>query len=180
MPSLIVRPELPQDRPRIEILLDQAFGHDRHSRGVYALRTPGQHVPSLSYVGVDTTAQVQGSLRFWPLNLNGSHEAPGAVLLGPIAIADAHQGQGDGGVLIERGLTDAAALGYGLCFLVTDSPAIYRRYAFTNARPRFELPVDLGAKKSFLLMELQRGALSAWPEGTALSAIGEPGQPAYS
>lgn len=177
MPSLIVRPELPQDRPRIETLLDLAFGPDRHSRGVYQLRTTGQHIAPLSYVGVDATGQVQGSLRFWPVRLDGQLSDPGAVLLGPIAIAQAHQGQGDGGILIERGLTDAASLGFGLCFLVTDSPAVYRRHAFTNARPRFTLPVDLGAKKSFLLMELQRGALSDWPEGTVLSAVGEPKGP---
>lgn len=174
MSPLVVRPELPQDGPRIERLLDESFGQDRQSRGVYALRAPDRHIPGLAYVGVDTTGQVQGTLRFWPLCINGLRDDdggdPSAVLLGPIAIAKAHQGKGYAAILIQRGLSDAAALGYGLCFLVTDTPQVYRRYAFANVQGRFSLPVDLGPKKSFLLMELKRGALSLWPEGSAITA----------
>ncbi len=175
MSPLVVRPESPQDGPRIERLLDESFGQDRQARGVYALRAPDRHIPGLAYVGVDTTGQVQGTLRFWPLQVNGQNNDqagdPAAVLLGPIAIAKAHQGKGYAAILIQRGLSDAAAFGYGLCFLVTDTPQVYRRYAFTNAQSRFALPVDLGPKKSFLLMELKRGALSLWPDGAVLGAV---------
>ncbi len=174
MSPLVVRPESPQDGPRIERLLDESFGKDRQNRGVYALRAPQRHIRSLAYVGVDTTGQIQGTLRFWPLQIDEQQADqegdPAAVLLGPIAIAQAHQGKGYAAILINRGLSDAAALGYGLCFLVTDTPQVYRRYAFTNAQGRFSLPVDLGPKKSFLLMELKRGALSLWPTGAALGA----------
>jgi predicted N-acetyltransferase YhbS len=56
------------------------------------------------------------------------------VLLGPLVVEPALQGQGIGKALVARGLAEAARSGYGLC-LVSGDPGYYRPFGFVPADP---------------------------------------------
>ncbi|MEK9947122.1 MAG: N-acetyltransferase [Alphaproteobacteria bacterium] len=147
-------PERPQDEAPREALLDVAFGADRTSRTTYRLRDGIQPVRGLSYVAlIDGT--FQGSLRFWPIVVQGAR-AP--LLLGPLAVDPAGQGQAIGIALVRNGLHRARRLGHDLVVLVGDH-AYYKRFGFIHAE-RFKLempgPVDMDR---LLIRKIPRGRI---------------------
>ena len=147
-------PERPQDEAPREALLDVAFGADRTSRTTYRLRDGIQPVRGLSYVAlIDGT--FQGSLRFWPIVVQGAR-AP--LLLGPLAVDPAGQGQAIGIALVRNGLHRARRLGHDLVVLVGDH-AYYKRFGFIHAK-RFKLempgPVDMDR---LLIRKIPRGRI---------------------
>jgi len=147
-------PERPQDEAPREALLDVAFGADRTSRTTYRLRDGIQPVRGLSYVAlIDGT--FQGSLRLWPIVVQGAR-AP--LLLGPLAVDPAGQGQAIGIALVRNGLHRARRLGHDLVVLVGDH-AYYKRFGFIHAE-RFKLempgPVDMDR---LLIRKIPRGRI---------------------
>jgi predicted N-acetyltransferase YhbS len=149
-----LKPERAEDGAAIETLLDHAFGADRQERTVYRLRI-GQPLAALSLVARRRGAVV-GSLRFWPVEIDRGADA---VLLGPLAVEPALQGQGIGKALVARGLSAAAGVGYSLC-LVSGDPAYYRPFGFVPADPlglRLPGPVAPG---HFQVKELSPGWLA--------------------
>ncbi len=147
-------PERPQDEAPREALLDVAFGADRTSRTTYRLRDDVLPVRGLSYVAlIDGT--FQGSLRFWPIVVQGAR-AP--LLLGPLAVDPAGQGQAIGIALVRNGLHRARRLGHDLVVLVGDY-AYYKRFGFIHAK-RFKLempgPVDMDR---LLIRKIPRGRI---------------------
>jgi predicted N-acetyltransferase YhbS len=122
--------ELAADAAAIESLLDRTFGDDRVQRTVYRLREGALPVPGLSHVVRDRGAVV-ATLRFFPVRIDGTTPA---ILLGPLAVEPALQGQGLGRALIRHGLDEARRLDKGICLVVGD-PNYYRPFGFVAATP---------------------------------------------
>lgn len=123
------------DASAIEALLDLAFGADRHAKRSYAYRRGVGSVAALRLVARDPARRLVGTLRFWPIGIDGSGAAPRpALLLGPLAVEPALKGQGVGRALMAEGLSRAAARGHGLILLVGDI-AYYGQFGFVPAAP---------------------------------------------
>lgn len=152
--------ERPQDADLIPDLLDRTFGPDRTGRTVYRLREDMPAVPELCFSAVDDAGALLGSLRFWPISIEGDRDTNPAILLGPLAVEPVLQGRGIGKALIRHGLTQARLLGHRLCVVVGDPP-YYRPFGFVSA-PEAGLvlpgPVD---PLRFQVLELQSGTLDS-------------------
>jgi len=79
MTATAYRPEQPADAPRIDALIDRAFGPGRHAKAADRLREANTQIPDLSFTAWDGGALV-GSVRLWPVAIGGEP----VVFLGPI------------------------------------------------------------------------------------------------
>ncbi len=158
-----------RDRPEIEILLDQAFGEDRHNRTTYRLRELRSRVDSLSFVIRRDNGHLCGTIEFWPIALCAPDEnCIEALLLGPIAVAESCQGQGVGKALMRQGIAAAERAGHSIIILVGDL-SYYCRFGFDNKLTQgWSLPGDVdqarvlvrrrnGCIKLPVIAELKRG-----------------------
>lgn len=123
-----ILPERPIDAALIEALLDRTFGFNRERRTVYRLREGVVPVAALSFCAVEADGSLLGSIRFWPIAVASGP----ALLLGPLAVEPALQGQGVGRALVRHGLAQATRDGWGLCLVVGD-PDYYRSFGFIQA-----------------------------------------------
>lgn len=165
-------PQGPIHGAAIERLLDLTFGHDRHKKTVYRLRSAAPAVSSLSFVA-ERDGDVIATLRFWPVTLP-NHEQ--ALLLGPLAVLPELSGQGMGRALVRHGMAEAEAEGWP-AVLVVGEPAYYEPFGFSHqAAEHLRLPgwVEL---RRFQAAELTPGAL-AGVEG--LVGAGRPAKPAWA
>ena len=152
--SFEILPQRPQDPEHFELLLDRAFGPDRLNKTVYRLREGVEDLPDLRFVAVDRHGSLLASLRFWPVMI----ETVPAVLLGPLAVDPALQGQGIGKAMVRRGLAEARRLGWRICIVVGE-PEYYGPYGFVNAAAAGLIlpgPVD---PRRFQVLEIEAGAL---------------------
>lgn len=163
---------LPEDTPAIENLLDICFGPDRFKKTAYRIRENLQPIPELSFVarsGEDLLASIQ----YWPIIIGGTTEA---LLLGPIVVSPALQGQGIGVALIKDSLAKAAELGHDIVVLVGD-PEYYERFGFSSAFDAgLALPGPVEDHR-FLVTELAENALenvSGMIEGNSSFSICSP------
>jgi len=154
---LPIFPERAVDTPAVEVLLDRAFGPDRRQKTVYRLRedtSPIAELCFLSYGG----AGVDGSIRFWPVEVAGRGALP-ALLLGPVAVAVERRSQGLGRALVRHGLAAARQLGHGAVILVGD-PSYYGQFGFERRLTvSLSLPGAVDPER-FLGLELRPGALA--------------------
>ena len=121
-------PERPTDAQLIDALLDRTFGFDRKQRTVYLMREGLPPIHSLCFSAIEEDGGLLGSIRYWAIIVGSD---PG-ILLGPLAVEPALQGQGIGRALVRYSLAEAAALGHGLCLVVGD-PEYYRPFGFVSA-----------------------------------------------
>jgi predicted N-acetyltransferase YhbS len=135
--------EGPEDGPEIEALLDRAFGPDRLTKRSYHYRQGIAPLHALCLVARERGVLV-GAIRYWPIRLG---DRP-ALLLGPLAIEPARQGQGIGRALTEASLARAEALGWRLVFLVGD-PGYYARYGFAVAPAGIVMPGESPARLQY-------------------------------
>lgn len=128
------RPEVPADGPAIEALLDIVFGPDRGAKASYAFR---RGVPPLAELGHVATVdgRLVATIRYWPIAVGTTP----ALLLGPIGVEPALQGQGIGRRLINDTVALAHDLGHRAVFLVGD-PAYYGPLGFVPAAPHVAMP----------------------------------------
>ena len=120
-----LRPERPEDWWEVEALYDSAFGPGREALSSYRLRDGMPQVSGLSLVARDADGILGGAIRYWPVAVGGAD----VLLLGPIAVHPTRQGEGLGGLLIERSLKIALRRGWVRVMLVGDAP-YYARYGF--------------------------------------------------
>lgn len=150
-----IRDERMSDVAARERLLEDAFGPARFTKTCQRLRDGAAPPRDLALVATDGR-QLVGTLRFWNIQAG---DRP-ALLLGPLAVAEAHRCEGIGGRMIRAGLFRARRLGHGAVLLVGDAP-YYARFGFARrlttglAMPG---PVD---EHRFLGLELVPGALAA-------------------
>jgi predicted N-acetyltransferase YhbS len=122
--------EKPEHAGAIESLLDAAFGADRQAKISYSFRQDVERVTPLCLVALDEDGALGATIRYWPILIGA---AP-ALLLGPIAVAEAQRSAGLGGKLIKCSLDRARTLGYRIVVLVGDEP-YYGRFGFHPASP---------------------------------------------
>ncbi|MGC2857529.1 GNAT family N-acetyltransferase [Novispirillum sp. DQ9] len=158
--------EAAADAPAVEALLDRAFGPQRHEKTCQRLRDDQRPAHELAFV-VCHADDLIATIRFWDLEIGGTHRA---LLLGPLAVDEAHRAEGWGAKLVRYGLNQAALRGHRAVILVGDEP-YYARFGFAAALTRGMIlpgPVD---RARFLGLELTAGAL-AGAQGLVL-----PGRP---
>lgn len=120
-----LRPERPEDWWEVEALYDLSFGPGREGLSSYRLRDGVRQVAGLSLVARDAAGILGGAIRYWPVQIARWD----ALLLGPVAVHPTRQGEGLGGMLMERSLKIAARRGWARVMLVGDAP-YYGRYGF--------------------------------------------------
>ena len=94
----------------IETLLDAAFGPDRHGRTAYRIREGMAWLPGLSVAMAGDDGALIGSLQSWPVALTGAGggQTP-LIMIGPVAVAPAHQKDGHGRAMMDAVIATARA-----------------------------------------------------------------------
>lgn len=154
------RPLTPADLPTIARLHATVFGPGRFARTAYRVRErKGAGAGTLTALcrAAFLGPRMIASLTFTPVAIGG---APGAMLLGPLAVDPDFAGQGYGRRLVSEALDIAKAQGVKLVLLIGDEP-YYSRLGFKQVAPgqiTFPGPVDPGR---ILVAELEPGAAAA-------------------
>ncbi len=118
----------------VEMLLDAAFGPDRFARTAYTIRGGAKPVAALSFAAVENGALV-GSIQCWPIALIDDDRMLPLVMLGPVAVAPDHQGDGIGRRLMSQALDAAASEGLDDALMLIGDPDYYGRFfGFSDAR----------------------------------------------
>ncbi|WP_299618328.1 GNAT family N-acetyltransferase [Pelagibius sp.] len=147
-------PERPDDAALNAPLLDRTFGFDRTRRTVYRLREGIEPLAELSFSAVADDGGLLGSIRYWPIEIAGTP----AILLGPLAVEPALQGQGIGKALVGYSLDAARRQGHEICVVVGD-PNYYRPFGFISAAAQgLSLPGPVEPER-FQVLALVDGAL---------------------
>ncbi|MGU3390644.1 GNAT family N-acetyltransferase [Sphingomonas sp. M1A8_2b] len=122
------------DPTAVESLLDRAFGPDRFRRTAYTIRGAGTPIAALSFAAIAGDTLV-GSIQCWPVALiDDGREIP-LVMLGPVAVEPAHQGDGVGRRLMTQALDAAASYGLDGALMLIGDPDYYGRFfGFTAER----------------------------------------------
>jgi len=153
---IVLRPEEPLDGPAIEIILDLAFEPERRTRPSYRLRDGVPPLAALCFVAVQGR-DIIGTIRFWPISIG---RPDNDVLLGPIAVHPAHEGQGIGSRLIRHGLDAAQRAGTGIAVAV-GAPGYLGRFGFLPAARHGISLAGLDDAARFLALELEPDALAS-------------------
>ena len=163
--SATIELEQPHDTPAIELLLDEAFGVDRHNKQSYRYRRLTGPVPDLCLVAREG-GRLVGTVRHWPVTIVGDRRMTPALLLGPIGVAADRRSLKIGDRLMRESLRRALELGYAVVLLVGDL-SYYGRFGFRSAAAR---GIDMPGEQPHRLqvLELQPGALDGvsgdlWP-----------------
>jgi len=154
-PEAFVRPATRDDLSAIAALHDMTFGPGAYARTAYRIREgmpPISPFCLVSFLGGELVATV----RFTPITIGGF---PGALLLGPLAVAQAHAGQGYGKALVARGVEAARTAGRSLVLLVGNE-SYYSRFGFVRVpRGQITLPGPVDPDR-LLAAETTPGALA--------------------
>ena len=85
----------------VERVLDDVFGTDRHQRTAYRIRAGTDCLPALSFAALDASDTLVGTIQAWPVALTAPEgRAHPLIMVGPVAILPARQGQGFGRALV--------------------------------------------------------------------------------
>lgn len=149
-----IRAEHHRDVAARERLLDACFGAGRSAKTSERLREGRLPAHGLAFSATHA-GRLVGTLRLWHVEAGAGRPA---LLLGPLAVDPAFQGQGLGRVLMQAGLGRAEALGHGAVLLVGDAP-YYARFGFSeDLAAGLTLPGPF-ARERFLGLELGHGSL---------------------
>jgi predicted N-acetyltransferase YhbS len=157
MPSASIRLQTPDDHAALVSLNETAFGPGRFARTAYRVREGSAGEPRLSLCAV-LDGEIIGAVQFTPIAIGG---VPGALLLGPLLIADGHKNHGHGLRLMREGLRRAAGLGYKLVVLVGDLPYYARAGFCATPHGRIVMPGPVDPAR-ILCVELMPGALEGY------------------
>ncbi len=149
-----IRDERPDDRARVFVLQEAAFGRENEARLVEALRVAAR--PQLSLVA-ERDARVVGHVFVSPVTVERDPALP-AGGLGPVGVDPAEQGRGVGSALVRAALARAPGLGWRAVFLL-GNPAYYSRFGFSLAAPRGLHYRSEVFDAAFQVVELSSGAL---------------------
>jgi predicted N-acetyltransferase YhbS len=163
---ITIRDEIASDIAAREALLDRCLGERRTAKSSERLREG-----RLPAEGLALTAERDGELvatvRLWHVEANGMP----ALLLGPLAVAPALQGEGLGRAMMREAIWRAACRGHGAILLVGDAP-YYSRFGFSAAgMADLAMPGPV-ERERFLGLELRDGALAG--ASGVLVATGRP------
>ena len=144
MPALV--PIAQVSAERVELLLDHAFGADRHLRTAYRIREGMAALPELSFAALEDGVLI-GTIQCWPIRFAADAGADVAMVqLGPVAVEPARQRGGIGVALTARALAAAEAAGLADAMTLIGDPEYYGRFfgfdATRTARWRVPGPVE--------------------------------------
>jgi predicted N-acetyltransferase YhbS len=108
----------------IELLLDAAFGEDRHSRTAYRLREGSSTIDPLSFAIMDGPALI-ASIQCWPVQVDVFK----LILVGPVAVDPHRQNEGHGRRLMHAMLEAAVKIGDPPLVMIGD-PEYYGQFGF--------------------------------------------------
>lgn len=135
----------------------QAFERAAEGRLVNLLRESEHFVPGLSLVAVEDS-RVVGHILFTRLAIETQDGVFESLILAPVAVLPAFQGQGIGSGLVAEGLKACKKLGFK-AVVVVGHPAYYPRFGFTSARAKgLDAPFPV-PDEAFMVQELVPGAL---------------------
>jgi putative acetyltransferase len=154
LPSIVVRPERPDDHPDVFSLNLRAFGRQLEAQCVERLRQ--QVKPLVSLVAL-ADQRVIGHALFSPIRIDSTAKRL-AMGVGPVAVHPDWQGRGIGTRLLEVGI-DACRIGAIEILFVTGKPTFYRRFGFRPAQPFGLRSQREYTQHPLLVAELRYGAL---------------------
>ena len=138
MPSLVPLASVPPHL--VEQLLDAAFEPERKTRTSYLIRGDAEPLPTLSFAALDDEEWLVGSIQVSPAALADTDGRRHPLLMvGPVAVLPAHQGEGYGKALMAAALgaiDPAAPLPQ---VLIGDAP-YYGRFGFAQAPRGWRCP----------------------------------------
>jgi len=138
MPSLVPLSSVPPHL--VDELLDAAFEPERRTRTSYLIRGQAEPLPTLSFAALDDDEWLVGSIQVSPAALTDAEGRPHPLLMvGPVAVLPAHQGEGYGKALMAAALgaiDPAAPLPQ---VLIGDAP-YYGRFGFVEAPRGWHCP----------------------------------------
>src|SRR6185369_14712209 len=162
-----LEPLASQGADAIDAVLDAAFGPDRRGRTAYAIRRGMAWLTDLSYAAFnDGTGAMSGLLQSWPVALHGPDgtQTP-LVMVGPVAVLPARQGEGIGRLLMDRLIADVDRIGGDPLVMIGDSEYYSRFWGF-SAEATGQWAVPGPVVRARLLARL------AGPKGRALPGAG--------
>ena len=137
-------------------LLDRAMGAGRKRKSSEKLRRGRRPSEGLSFVALDASGKVVGTVRLWDATL-GEGGAP-ALLLGPLAVDPSLKSAGIGKALMQHAICEARRLGHRAILLVGDE-AYYARFGFSAEKTGSLAMPGPYERHRFLALELAEGAL---------------------
>lgn len=153
MPSLL--PLRSCNPAAVETLLDDAFGAERRTRTAYLLRAGTDYIGALSF-GLIAGNRLVGCIQCWPAEilpnaiLEDDGEAVPLVLVGPVAVAPANQGEGLGKTLMAA-MLDAAMLEGNPPMVMIGDAEYYIRFGFSASETSgWQLPGPYDPKRLLL------------------------------
>lgn len=157
--KILIRTAEPSDVPFIGALHARVFGPGRFARSAYRVREgrrDGNPLSDFCHVAMRGNRLV-AAVTLSEVKIGG---APGALLLGPIAVEPELAGQGLGRQLIAEGIEDARSAGKSLVILVGDEP-YYGRFGFRRVPPgQITLPGPVNPLR-LLAFPLKDGAIES-------------------
>jgi putative acetyltransferase len=126
--EISIRPETPSDTPAVRAVLLAAFAGDAEAELVGRLRSDNALVAAL--IAEEGGRVVIGYIAFPRLTVEIGTAVEPAIGLAPLAVAPTQQGHGVGSALARVGLTQLAARGERIVF-VLGAPAYYGRFGFS-------------------------------------------------
>ncbi len=159
--------ERPADALAREALLDRAMGRERLFKPSERLRRGREPAEGLALVARDHAGNLVGTVRLWHVHAG---DTP-ALLLGPLAVDTALQGDGIGAGLMRLAIARANMIGHAGIILVGD-PEYYARFGFTaEATTGLIMPAPV-ERRRFLGLELKAHGLA---DGSGpVTATGKP------
>jgi predicted N-acetyltransferase YhbS len=152
-PAFDILPDTPEHAAAVEALYDEAFGPGRFAKTAERLREGNHKIEPACLLAADARG-LCGAVRLWPVYCE---RGGGAVLLGPLAVAERSRGIGVAFHLMERSIGVVRELGFPAVILVGDE-TYYQRWAFKQAGVgRFRLPGPVDQSR-ILIRDLGPGA----------------------
>ena len=143
-----------------EALLDRAMGPNRRRKSSEKLRKGRLAAEGLSLVARDVGGEVVATVRLWHVEAGVDRlgRPVAALLLGPLAVDSAREGQGIGAALMRAAIAEAKQRGHGAILLVGD-PEYYERFGFFADKARHLVMPGPFERRRFLGLELTEGWL---------------------
>lgn len=126
MSAPLIRPERPEDAPRVRAVLEAAFGGKVEADITDSLRSDGDFILALV---AERSGNVAGYAAFLRLSLDLGERTVPVVGLAPVGVLPDRQRQGIGSALIRDGIARLKDRGERLVFVLGE-PGYYGRFGF--------------------------------------------------
>lgn len=141
-----------------EDFLKKGIGCDEHYLA-HLLRKSNFFVPELDFV-VELNSQIIGNIIYTKAYVKNEQKQQEVLCFGPVSILPEFQNKGIGSDLIRYSIEKAKQLDYS-AIIIYGHPNYYPRFGFVNAEKFDITTVDSKNFPAFMVLELQKDALSS-------------------